>query len=90
MTKAEVGIAVDRAEREGWNPGLSDGDCYCAVDPKAFFAVVLDVPEQNGAGVLLAERHGMVPVFGTARMYTKEIPDLPLDECYGVTIFETG
>lgn len=50
----------------------------------------LDVPEPNGAGVALAERHGMVPVFGTARMYTKEIPDLLLDECYGVTSFETG
>jgi len=50
----------------------------------------LDVPELNKGGVALAERHGMVPVFGTARMYTKEIPDLPLDECYGVTSFETG
>ncbi|MDV2480835.1 GNAT family N-acetyltransferase [Methanoculleus sp. Wushi-C6] len=50
----------------------------------------LDVPEPNAAGVALAERHGMVPVFGTARMYTKEIPDLPLDRCYGVTSFETG
>jgi len=50
----------------------------------------LDVPEPNGAGIALAERHRMVPVFGTARMYTKEIPDLPLDECYGVTSFETG
>lgn len=50
----------------------------------------LDVPEPNSAGVLFAERHGMVPVFGTARMYTKEIPDLPLDQCYGVTSFETG
>lgn len=270
MTKAEVGTAVDWAEREGWNPGLSDGDCYYAVDPKAFYAVLLedrligsfsimaysdnfafggfyilepeyrgqriglsiqehadrlaapynfgidgvfemqdryadhgfifshrniryegvgggvrppglvdigsvpfddlvrydarhfpakrpaflrhwlaqpgatalavvedgkirgygqvrpcrrgakigplfadtpeiaeriyaglaaavpgeplflDVPEPNSEGVALAERHGMVPVFGTARMYTKEIPDLPLDECYGVTSFETG
>lgn len=50
----------------------------------------LDVPEPNKEGVLLAKQHGMVPVFGTARMYTKEIPDLPLDQCYGVTSFETG
>lgn len=50
----------------------------------------LDVPEPNEEGVALAGRHGMVPVFGTARMYTKEIPPLPLDECYGVTSFETG
>jgi len=48
------------------------------------------VPEPNAGGVRLAQRHGMAPVFGTARMYTKEIPDLPLDKCYGVTSFESG
>ncbi len=42
MTKAEVGVAVDWAEREGWNPGIFDGECYYAVDPQAFFAVLLD------------------------------------------------
>lgn len=48
------------------------------------------LPLRPRGGVRLAQRHGMAPVFGTARMYTKEIPDLPLDQCYGVTSFETG
>ncbi len=50
----------------------------------------LDVPEPNREALALAGRHRMVQVFGTARMYTKEIPDLPMDEWYGVTSFETG
>jgi hypothetical protein len=50
----------------------------------------IDVPEPNVHGRALADRYGMAPVFGTARMYTKEIPTLPLDACNGVTSFETG
>jgi len=32
----------------------------------------------------------MNEVFGTARMYTKEIPKLPVQNIYGVTSFEMG
>jgi GNAT superfamily N-acetyltransferase len=42
MTKAEVDIAVHWADREGWKSGLSDGECYYEVDPRAFSAVLLD------------------------------------------------
>ncbi len=52
--------------------------------------VYLDTPEPNAAAVDLAVRHGMTPVFETARMYTGEIPDLALDRWYGVTSFELG
>ncbi len=52
--------------------------------------VFLDVPEVNGAAMALAKRHGMVPAFETARMYTKE-PDLAqLHRVFGVTSFELG
>jgi len=44
----------------------------------------------NTAAVALARRHGMVPVFETARIYTKAIPDLPINEIFGVTSFELG
>lgn len=50
----------------------------------------LDVPRPNGAAVTLAERHGMVPVFETARMYTGNDPGLPVEGVYGVTTFELG
>jgi ribosomal protein S18 acetylase RimI-like enzyme len=53
-------------------------------------AVFLDVPEVNSQGVLLAERYGMAKVFETARMYTREQPNVPLDKWFGVTTFELG
>jgi GNAT superfamily N-acetyltransferase len=52
--------------------------------------VFLDVPEPNTAGLALAKAHGMSEVFGTARMYTREIPKLPVDQIFGVTTFELG
>ncbi|MCE7029901.1 GNAT family N-acetyltransferase [Jiella avicenniae] len=53
-------------------------------------AVVLDVPEPNGAAVALAETRGLAPVFETARMVRGAAPSLPLDEIFGVTSFELG
>jgi hypothetical protein len=35
-------------------------------------------------------RHGLVPVFETARMYSGAIPDEPVERIYGVTTFELG
>lgn len=52
--------------------------------------VYLDTPEVNPAALVLAKRHGMNPVFETARMYTCSFPDLPLDRLFGVTSFELG
>jgi GNAT superfamily N-acetyltransferase len=50
----------------------------------------LDVPEPNRAALRLAERHGLVPVFETARMYTGPIRPVALDQLYGVTSYELG
>ena len=52
--------------------------------------VFLDTPGVNAAAPRLAERHRMKPIFETARMYTKEPPDLALDKVFGVTSFELG
>lgn len=52
--------------------------------------IFLDVPQPNQAAITLAERHGMAPVFETARMYTGPIRTLMLDRLYGVTTFELG
>jgi predicted N-acetyltransferase YhbS len=52
--------------------------------------VILDVPEPNAAAVALAGRHGLEPVFETARMYRGTMPELPLDRIYGFTTFELG
>jgi len=50
----------------------------------------MDVPEPNSAAVRLVEHYGMTPVFETARMYTKAIPELPFDRWFGVTTLEIG
>lgn len=50
----------------------------------------LDVPRPNAEALALVERHGMVPVFETARMYTRGDPGVPIGRVYGVTTFELG
>lgn len=59
-------------------------------------SVFLDVPgeAQNPAATALARRHGMTPVFQTARMYrmraaSTRLP-MPLDRWFGITSFELG
>lgn len=50
----------------------------------------LDVPQTNPAAVALAQRHGMTPVFSTARMYKGARPELPMPRIFGITTFELG
>ena len=52
--------------------------------------IYLDTPEVNLNSVNLAEIYGMKKVFETARMYTKEQPNINLSNIYGVTTFELG
>jgi GNAT superfamily N-acetyltransferase len=37
MRKEEIAVAVNWAAAEGWNPGLSDAECFRVVDPEGFF-----------------------------------------------------
>lgn len=64
------------------------GALNAAVTPGA--PVCLDIPEVNPAARELAARHGMKPVFETARMYRGTEPELPLDRTFGITTFELG
>jgi ribosomal protein S18 acetylase RimI-like enzyme len=52
--------------------------------------VFIDTPEVNHPAVMLAERYNMKVSFETARMYTGEFPDMPLNRLFGVTSFEIG
>lgn len=52
--------------------------------------VFLDIPDVNPEAKALVARHGMSPVFETARMYTGPQPKLDLGRIYGVTTFELG
>jgi GNAT superfamily N-acetyltransferase len=42
MTREEVTVAVGWAADEGWNPGLSDAECFSAADPEGFFCAEAD------------------------------------------------
>jgi GNAT superfamily N-acetyltransferase len=37
MTENELGLALDWAADEGWNPGLFDAENFAAADPNGFF-----------------------------------------------------
>lgn len=52
--------------------------------------IAIDVPEPNSAGLALAGRCGLTPVFETARMYRGHAPDLPLERMFGMTTLELG
>ncbi|MBV5326886.1 MAG: GNAT family N-acetyltransferase [Chlorobium sp.] len=41
MSRQEIGMAVDWAAEEGWNPGLHDADCFHAADPEGFLIGLL-------------------------------------------------
>jgi GNAT superfamily N-acetyltransferase len=36
MSREEVDFAIELAAKEGWNPGLYDGDCFYQTDPEGF------------------------------------------------------
>jgi ribosomal protein S18 acetylase RimI-like enzyme len=94
-----AGYGVIRQCRSGYkigpliaeNPVLAES-LFLALKSKikASEAIYIDTPEANQAAVKLAERHNMFVSFETARMYTGEIPDTPLDHLFGVTSFEIG
>lgn len=50
----------------------------------------LDVCERNPRALALAQKHGMRPVFATARMYNLFEPRLDHESLFGVTSFELG
>ena len=57
------------------------------VSGEVFF---FDTPEPNNAAVIMARERHMEEVFGTARMYSRYVPLLPLQKIFGVTSFELG
>ncbi|MES2936272.1 MAG: GNAT family N-acetyltransferase [Pseudomonadota bacterium] len=93
------GYGVIRPCRSGWKIGplVANSESvaealFVALAGRAAIGdpVYLDLPEPNGAAVALARRHGMRPVFETARMYTGNAPPVPMDRLYGITSFELG
>ena len=51
MSRAEVGMLVDWAAREGWNPGRHDAELFWATDPGAFIAAELNGDLVGGGAI---------------------------------------
>lgn len=94
-----AGYGVLRACRTGYKVGplFADSPEYAeqlflalnAYAPEGA-PVFLDIPAVNSAAIELVNRHNMIVSFETARMYTGQIPDLPINRLFGVTTFELG
>ncbi|PPD44717.1 MAG: GNAT family N-acetyltransferase [Methylobacter sp.] len=52
--------------------------------------IFIDIPEPNADAMALVNRYAMEPIFETARMYTRQAPDIDLTRSYGVTSLELG
>ncbi len=93
-----LGHGVIRPCRRGYKIGplfaddaaVAEAIFSALVAPVGEEPVFLDVPEPNTEARALAERHGLAPVFETARMYRGTAPSLPLERIYGITTFELG
>jgi GNAT superfamily N-acetyltransferase len=92
------GYGVIRACRIGFKIGplFADTDAGADLLFRALAAtangqpVFIDGPEPNRSATDLAIRHGLSPVFETARMYRGPVPDLSISRTYGITTFELG
>lgn len=69
---------------------LFHGLCQAVPQSAKGGPVFLDVPMPHAGAVRLAEAHGMLPVFETARMYRGPAPEVDLGRVFGVTTFELG
>ncbi|MFL9460892.1 GNAT family N-acetyltransferase [Scytonema tolypothrichoides VB-61278_2] len=93
-----VGYGVIRQSHTGFrigplfaNKGQIAEQLLLALLAKATDApVFLDVPDANPEAIALAQRYGMKPVSEVARMYTREIPKLPINRIFAVTSLEVG
>ena len=94
-----AGYGVMRPCRSGYKIGPLFADSpelaerlfvFLRAQAPASAPIFLDIPEVNAAAGNLAQRHGMIAAFETARMYTGAFPGLPMSRLFGVTSFELG
>src|SRR5690606_6525248 len=61
MTRADMGTALQWAEREGWNPGRHDADIFHPIDVRGHFMAWLDQrPVASISGLRYGTSHGFI------------------------------
>jgi len=61
MTTADLGLALDWAAAEGWNPGLHDAAPFHAADPEGFLVGLIDgAPVASISAVEYGDRYGFI------------------------------
>lgn len=64
MKESEVQMAIDWAQKEGWNPGINDAHCFYQTDPKGFFIGLLDdEPIAVGSAVIYDESYAFCGLY---------------------------
>jgi GNAT acetyltransferase-like protein/acetyltransferase (GNAT) family protein len=67
MTRDDVGMTLEWAADEGWNPGLHDGEVFLAADPRGFFVLKVNrQPAATVSAVRYGERFGFLGLYMTA------------------------
>jgi Acetyltransferase (GNAT) domain len=83
MTRDDVGVALEWAASEGWNPGLHDGEAFFAADPHGFFVVKVD---RQPVATIAAIRYGQH--FGFLGLYITS-PEMR-GRGHGLTVWRAG
>jgi GNAT superfamily N-acetyltransferase len=93
-----AGYGVLRSRQEGYQigplyaetPQIADSLYRSLAAQRPGRTLFYDALECNPESLLLAQRHGLQPVFETARMYAHGRPELPYQCHYSVSSFELG
>lgn len=93
-----VGYGVIRSAQTGFRIGplfandeqIAEALFQALLAQNPDFPVFLDVPDPNFQAIALVQRYQLQPVFQVARMYSKEIPNLPINRIFAVTSLELG
>jgi hypothetical protein len=67
MTRDDVGLALEWAAGEGWNPGLRDADAFFAADPEGFFVLKIDRrPVASVSAIRYGQHFGFLGLYITS------------------------
>ena len=70
MARHEVGLAIDWAAGEGWNPGLHDAECFYGADPHGFMiGLVNNLPVAVISAIRYSDSFGFIGFFIVRKGY---------------------